>query len=389
MNKRVLKNILLANHDSEKIVDITIIDNKIVEITNSKINDFELVMMPPFIDAHTHGGYGFSFENFYDLNNYEQLKKDYLEYRNKVYQEGVARVVFSSVVADLKSLENSFINFMKLRKDISDQFNLAWHFEGPFISKTKKGAHDESLIIPADFDFLNKIKELKQNLKVVFTIAAEDSQNMSAIVKHNKDFIFSLGHSTVNEETAKLAIKNGAKKVTHFFNAMNGYHHSTNKSLVNLILENEHNSLGKTNVEIITDGIHIDDTVLRFIYKNVNIDNLSIVSDSLVAKGLENGNYELGTLKVKKIDGVFYLDDLSSLAGSANKYNDLLRHFKNATSCSWSELVKLSSYNQKDVFDLDLKDVEINENQLNNFVLVDKDLNVDELWSKGELLYKK
>lgn len=340
----IYKNANIVTKDSSFIGFIEINEFGIVkriEKGNTNEDGFDCkgqIIMPGFIDSHTHGGYGMAFD---DLGN-DSFNESYVNYLNNLIKEGVVAFVGTTVTSTLDSLTKSSLLIDNLSKENSTLPKLAaWYYEGPFISKVKKGAHEEELIIEINESFL---KTIKQNVMLpkILTVAPENGNNLSLIKKYSDEFIFALGHSNSNFEDAKSSLLNGIKRITHLYNAMSGFHHH-DMGILNAIFNKEfHDDL---NIEIIADGVHVDDEVIKYSYDNFNIKNISIVSDSLPQKGLKDGIYKLGNLPIEKKGGWFYLEGTSTLSGGACPYIFLVQNFKKATNCTLEELVLVSSYN--------------------------------------------
>ena len=330
--------------------------------------------MPGFIDSHTHGAFGFSFDN--DLEN----KELFLEYLKGMKNEGVIGIVGTSVTSSLDKLYNNLNSIKKIINHKEKDFPeiLTWHFEGPFISKAKKGAHEEDLIILMDEQFLKMIKN-KLNIKnIVLTIDSSEEQNKKMMVKYKNDFIFSLGHSNANYEQAKFAFNNGIKRVTHLYNAMSGFSHSGELGIINAIFNKEF----KKNlcIELIADGVHVSNKVIKYTYDNIDINNICLITDSLSSKGLEDGFYKLGDLDIEKKGNWFYLKDKPNLAGSGIKFNWMLKYFMKITKCSWNDIVKVSSYNTARSLKLSNNYGDFVVGKKINFVLIDKKFNIKEVF---------
>lgn len=99
---------------------------------------------------------------------------------------------------------------------------LGVHVEGPFIAKSKKGAHPENCIQ----EFENKFATVEDaygavnNISII-TLAPEKTNALDVIeelVKRN--ITVSLGHSMSNLDQGEVAVKRGATLITHLFNAM-------------------------------------------------------------------------------------------------------------------------------------------------------------------------
>lgn len=108
------------------------------------------------------------------------------------------------------------------------------HCEGPFISREKKGAHEEALIqstiSPELIQECYGSQNLMDNIRII-TLAPElpgaietiewlDSYRSEEKEGEGKRIIVSLGHSMAQFACAEKAVKSGATHVTHLFNAM-------------------------------------------------------------------------------------------------------------------------------------------------------------------------
>ncbi|VEU59798.1 amidohydrolase family protein [Mesomycoplasma neurolyticum] len=365
----IYKNALITTKD-EQFLGYLEVDDKgtIIKIgrgtTNKKgIDCKKLILMPAFIDSHTHGGYGFSFQEIVN-ENWQNKLENYLE---KIHQhEGVAAVNITTVT-------DTWENILKISKNLLNLKNtsiLNWYLEGPFISKEKKGAHKEELIIPIEEKHLNELN-LNKKIKSIIAIAPENNNN-ELLKKFKKHFYYTIGHSNCYDFSKKFNL-NTFDFFTHFYNGCSSFDHRQ-ESLVNTILNNK---LSKNFlVEFISDGIHTTKEIINFTYKNIDKNNLIIISDSLSPKGLENGDYWLGPLEITKKNDIFYLKNQNKIAGSGMPYNKILNVFHKATNCTWSEMVLFSSYNIAKKFKKTNKFGTLKLNQKGNFVLIDKNFNI-------------
>ncbi len=342
-------------------------------------------LMPSFIDTHTHGGYGMSFDDFANTPSFQE---EYANYLNGIITEGVGAYVPTNVSLSLEKLNEittQVKQYLSQPQVKNKPYMCAWFFEGPFISPKKKGAHDEKVLIPLNEQFLNKaIKDI--NIPIVVAIAPEEHDNLEAM-KHYKDkVIFALGHSNANYQEACSCINAGAKRVIHLYNAMSGFSHR-DMGIVNAILDKQYKS--DTLIELISDGVHTSNEVIHTTFNILGSHNLGVVSDCLSPKGLEDGVYQLGTLAIDKKDNWCYLKGSTTLAGSCCGYNQLVKNFKLASGCNWNDLVRVSSYNN--ARNLKLPDCygDLTLHQPANFIVVDEDINVLKHVINGNLVLDK
>ena len=97
--------------------------------------------------------------------------------------------------------------------------------EGPFISRVKKGAQDETYIIPCDVEVLHRFQKAANGLVKYIGVAAEEEGAMEFIEAVKDEITVSLAHTNADYETAKLAYDKGASHATHLYNAMPAFSH--------------------------------------------------------------------------------------------------------------------------------------------------------------------
>ncbi|MDE6185912.1 MAG: amidohydrolase family protein, partial [Lachnospiraceae bacterium] len=106
--------------------------------------------------------------------------------------------------------------------------------------------------------------------------------------------------------------------VTHLYNAMNPYTHRA-PGLVGAAVDTK-----KVEVELICDGVHIHPAAVRTTFKMFGDERIILISDSMMATGLKDGDYSLGGQAVKVVGNLATLKD-GTIAGSATNLMDCLR----------------------------------------------------------------
>ncbi len=79
-------------------------------------------------------------------------------------------------------------------------------------------------------------------------------------------------------------------------------------------------------VELISDGVHLSPDTVRLVYRLVGADNVLLVSDSMAATGLADGQYTLGPQQVNVVDAQARLASDNSLAGGTSTLLQVLQH---------------------------------------------------------------
>lgn len=191
------------------------------------------------------------------------------------------------------------------------------NMEGPFISMAKKGAQNGEYIMAPDFEMFSRLYERSGKQIRLVDIAPEEPGSPEFIRKASKLCTVSLAHTTVNYETAQAAYLAGASHATHLFNAMPAYQHR-DPGVVGAAGD------FAAHVEIISDGIHLHPSVVRNTFRMFGANRVCLISDSMCAAGMPNGEYALGGQKVIMKDGKATLVD-GTIAGSAVCLAEMVR----------------------------------------------------------------
>ena len=77
--------------------------------------------------------------------------------------------------------------------------------------------------------------------------------------------------------------------------------------------------------EIICDGIHIHPSSVRATFQMMGADRMILISDSMRATGMPDGQYTLGGLDVKVVGKLATLVSDGAIAGSATNLADCMR----------------------------------------------------------------
>ncbi|WP_342742411.1 N-acetylglucosamine-6-phosphate deacetylase [Paenisporosarcina indica] len=171
------------------------------------------------------------------------------------------------------------------------------------------------------------------------TVATEEENGLD-FIRHLKQsgIVASIGHSNATYEEVDSAIEAGESHVTHLFNGMTGLHHREPGVVCAALVQEE------LKVEIIVDGIHVRPEIVNHTYKSKTSDAIILITDSMRAKCLKAGMYDLGGQKVRVSSDRATLQD-GTLAGSILKMGRALQNFQTFTGCGLEDLIKMTSIN--------------------------------------------
>ncbi|MGC3003854.1 N-acetylglucosamine-6-phosphate deacetylase [Streptomyces sp. G35A] len=257
-------------------------------------------VVPGFVDLHNHGGGGASFTS--------GTVDDVLRGVHTHRLHGTTTLVASTVTGDLDFLARR----AGLLAELAEQGDIAGiHFEGPFISPCRKGAHSEELLRDPDPAEVRKLIDAARGRAVMVTLATELPGGIDSVrVLAEHGVIAAVGHTDATYEQTVRAVDAGATVATHLFNAMPALGHRAPGPIAAL-LEDE-----RVTVELINDGTHLHPAALRLAFHHAGADRVAFITDAMDAAGFGDGRYMLGPLEVEVAEGVARLVEGGSIAGS-------------------------------------------------------------------------
>lgn len=285
-----------------------------------------LYLAPGLLDTHTHGIGGFDF-NTCTAQAIEEIIA--LE-----HAEGVTGFLASLVV------ENHAMTMERLQlldSQVSDSL-LGIHLEGPFLNPKQKAVMKE------EFLRLPDIEEFRQFLRVSshvssMTIAPELPDAQRLIKEGTRQgIVMNIGHSMADAQQAIQAQRNGAKGITHLYNAMSQHEHR-NPGVVTGAL------LSDLMCELIVDGFHVHPDVVHATYRALGDDRIILISDANPYKAVADGEYPFSGKNIVIQDGKATVKETGRIAGSTLAMNTALRNMCRYTGCSVESAVRMAAYN--------------------------------------------
>jgi N-acetylglucosamine-6-phosphate deacetylase len=257
-------------------------------------------VVPGFVDLHNHGGGGASFTS----GTVEEVLQGIRTHR----LHGTTTLVASTVTGDMDFLTQR----AGLLSEMAEQGDIAGvHFEGPFISPCRKGAHSEELLRDPDPAEVRKLVDAARGHAKMVTLATElpgGIDSVRLLAEHG--VIAAIGHTDATYEQTVEAIDAGATVATHLFNAMPPVGHRAPGPITALLED------GRVTVELINDGTHLHPAALQLAFHHAGADRVAFITDAMDAAGFGDGRYMLGPLEVEVADGVARLVEGGSIAGS-------------------------------------------------------------------------
>ena len=242
-----------------------------------------------------------------------------------------------------------------------------FHLEGPFINAAYRGAQNEEFIIKPSMELFNRCKNVKKiSLAPEVEGAIEFIKECPAVV--------SLGHTDTDYDTAIKAFEAGATCLTHTFNRMPGIHHRNPGPIgAGCVTEGVY-------AELIFDGKHIHAASCKMLINIFGEDRIVLISDSMSATGLGDGDYELSGLPVTVRNGYARTMD-GALAGSTSTLFDCVK-VAIASGIKEETAVKMATENPARLMGLNKGRIEVGYDA--DFIIVDDDFNLIRAIARGD-----
>ncbi|MFJ6603043.1 N-acetylglucosamine-6-phosphate deacetylase [Streptomyces lydicus] len=274
------------------------------------------LIVPGFVDMHVHGGGGGSFSSA-DPGECMTVVETHR-------RRGTTSMVASTVTGELTELARQ----AAVLAELVQQGELAGiHFEGPFISPQRCGAHQPGLLRDPDPADVRKLVDAAHGTAVMMTVAPELPGGLASVrLLAEAGVIAAIGHTDSSYDATREAIDAGATVATHLFNAMPPLGHRA-PGPVAALLEDE-----RITVELINDGTHLHPAVLQLAVREAGAGRVAFITDAMGAAGMSDGMYPLGPMRVEVRDGVARISEGPTAGSIAGSTLTLDRAFKRAVT---------------------------------------------------------
>ncbi|MET8632460.1 N-acetylglucosamine-6-phosphate deacetylase [Streptomyces sp. NPDC057746] len=324
-------------------------------------------LVPGFVDIHNHGGGGASFSGTAD---------EALTAVRTHRLHGTTTVVASTVTDDMDFL----VGQAGLLSELAEQGDIAGiHFEGPFISPCRKGAHSEELLRDPDPAEVRKLVDAARGHAKMVTLATELPGGLDSVrLLAEHGVIAAIGHTDATYEQTVAAIDAGATVATHLFNAMPPLGHRTPGPIAAL-LEDE-----RITVELIDDGTHLHPATVQLAFHHAGAGRVAFITDAMDAAGSGDGRYLLGPLEVEVSEGVARLVEGGSIAGSTLTLDRAFRRAVTVDRLPVQDVVAAISANPAKLLGIDDRVGSLEPGKYADLVLLDAEFELKGVMRRGE-----
>jgi len=300
----------------------------------------ETTLAATFFDIHTHGGAN---------HDVMEATPEAITAVNRFHgANGVSHYLPTTVTAPIEKTLKALDGIacaIEAPHDPRHARPIGIHLEGPFISHAKRGVHPPADILPPDIALFDRFQQAARGNVRLITIAPE-MPGAIELIRHcsAQGVRVSIGHSNALATEARAGIEAGARSATHTYNAMRALDHRE-PGILGEVLDAE-----TLFAEIICDGIHVVPELIRLWLKAKGPERAILVTDSMAAAGMPDGDYMLGTFPVKVANGrALAAEDLAkgkeTLAGSVLTLSRAVENLQRFTGTSLEVATRLATRN--------------------------------------------
>jgi N-acetylglucosamine-6-phosphate deacetylase len=236
-------------------------------------------MNSSWVDIHIHGQNG--------LDVMSSDPEEVQELTIQLLKQGIVAFVPTLMTAPPSRMLQSLEVIKKIKGRELGAKILGVHLEGPFLNPKFRGVHPLKNISVMDPKQLKEWVKIGEGLIKIITLAPEIPGVLHQVAwLKDQGIVVSMGHSQATYQEAKQGKLQGAKSVTHLFNAMRPFHHRE-PGLIGLALEDQ-----ELYTELIADGVHLADKTVQFVLQWRPSSKIILVSDNCPLSLKPQGSYQ-------------------------------------------------------------------------------------------------
>ena len=323
-------------------------------------------VVPGLVDSHIHGGVGHGFPDA----DIEGARKTIAFNRARGVTSLMGSLVAASPADTLAQVE--------VLAELCEAGELAGiHLEGPFIARSRCGAHDPDLLRDPDTAEFDRWLAAGRGHVRMITVAPELPGALDLIAAASSAGVVSaVGHTEATYEQTLAAFDAGATVATHLYNAMRPLGHRDPGPIAASLSDD------RVTVELILDNVHVHPGAAQLVFDAAGAERVALVTDAMAATGLGDGEYTLGDLRVRVSGGEARLVETGAIASSTIVLPQAVRNAVEGLGVSVPEAVRSASSVPSNA--LGLPDAgRIEAGARADLVVLDEDLSVAEVMYRG------
>jgi len=329
--------------------------------------------VPGFIDVHIHGAGG--------RDIMEGSDEALATVTRRLAEFGTTSLLATTVTADFdqtcRAVEGVSAYIASQHLSLQPRAEvLGIHFEGPFLSKERRGVHRAEFLQLPSAELLQRFLNSAAGNARILTIAPELLGAMPCIdAARSLGMVVSIGHTDATYEQARAAVAHGAHHATHVYNAMRPFTHR-DPGVIGAVL-----TTSEITAELIADGIHVDEIAMKVLLQAKGADGVILISDGLSATGMPDGKYNLGGMEFSVTGGVCRNSE-GKLAGSTLTLDRALRNVVKL-GIPFANAVGMLTLNPAKLLGIEFKKGALRTGADADIVLLNEGLEITKVWTRG------
>lgn len=360
---------------------LEITDGKFGRFMTDRPEDGEILdysgkqVAPGLVDTHIHG---FGGHDVMD-NNLEGLKA----ISQGILQGGVTSFLPTTLTASTQELDDVCALIGEHYQDVEGAKIRGIFLEGPFFSEKYKGAQNPNYMGDPSVEKLAKWQELAQGQVKKIALAPEREGALEFIRYAKENQIYTaIAHTDATYEECRLAVEQGASIFVHTYNGMRGLHHRE-PGVVGAAI-----TLKDAFCELICDGHHVHPVSAQVVMDGHGRERTLFVTDCMRGGGIGEGESMLGEFPVIIKDGAARLKDSGSLAGSVLLLIKAVQNVVEWGIATPAEAIRMASLVPAQSVGIDDVCGQIKEGHAADFLVLDKELQLEKTYLNGEVAYE-
>jgi N-acetylglucosamine-6-phosphate deacetylase len=352
---------------------IVSISSQPVEMDAPTLNARGYTLIPGLIDIHTHGGDG--------ADTMDATPEAIYTIARFLARHGVTSYLPTTITASAEATRRAIANLRNLPQPEDGAQHLGIHLEGPYLCHEQRGAQPAAhLRNPDPAEYADWFSD---DLVRLITLAPE-LEGAEELIRRAaaKGVEIALGHTAADAETARKAVNLGVRQATHIFSGMPAFHHRL-LNVLSVALTDD-----RLYAQAIVDGIHIHPDVVRMLVRIKSPRHLILISDSIRAAGLGDGEYDLGGETVRVQNGITRRAYDGGLAGSTLTMDAALQNVMKFANLSLADALPMATSVPAEAMGWSGRKGVIRVGADADLVLLDKNLNVCLTMVAGRIVYQ-
>jgi N-acetylglucosamine-6-phosphate deacetylase len=343
-----------------------------------------MYLAPGFVDLHVHGGDGADF-----MDGTPEAFRTVCRCHAR---HGTTSLTPTCTVARMEQ----YLRFLELCGELHGDVPggariVGSHFYGPYFARPARGCHPDQEFLTPNAENADAFTRLVSQMPLTITVAPEiDNAEWLVRTYAPRGVRFNAGHSFATFPQVEAAVGWGVRHVDHLFCAMSdrarlrqAQTYPMRAGLMEATLY-----FDELTTEVIADGKHLSPELLRLAYKVKGPDRLALVTDSMRAVDLPDGEYWFGAEgsgeRVRKLDGVGVTVGGTALASGVMGMDHGVRTMHRAAGVPLPEAVRMASLTPARILGLDAEIGSLEVGKRADFVVLDAELNVKQVYVGGE-----